>query len=116
MRLFSGQRAFVLQRVTALALLAFFGASALRLAFGPPLIFARGQEWSAQPFGATVLLVLAVALFLHAWVGIRDVALDYVHPVALRLTVLGAAAAGLVALAAWTFLILTAHAISHLSI
>jgi succinate dehydrogenase / fumarate reductase membrane anchor subunit len=111
MRLFSGQRAFVVQRVTALVLLACLTASALRLAFGPPLTFARWQTWSAQPFGATVLLVLANALFLHAWVGIRDVVLDYLHPVALRLAVLGAAASGLVALAAWTLLILSAHAI-----
>jgi len=116
MSLFSGQRAFVVQRVTALALLAYVAASALRLAFGPPLSFAHWQTWSTQPFGATALLVLAVALFLHAWVGIRDVVLDYVHPATLRLAVLGAAAAGLVALAVWTLVILTAHAISHLSL
>ena len=28
------------------------------------------------------------ALLAHAWVGVRDVVMDYVHPVALRLLVL----------------------------
>ena len=111
MRLFSGQRAFVVQRVSALALLAFLAAAALRLAFGAPVTFAQWQSWSAQPSGAILLLLLVAALLAHAWVGIRDVALDYVKPFALRLTVLGVAAAGLALLAAWTILILVSHAL-----
>lgn len=113
MRLFSGQRAFVLQRLSALLLLAYVAAAALRLAFGAPASFERWQAWSAQPLGATVLLVLAGALIVHAWVGLRDVVLDYVHPLGLRLALLGAAATGLAGLAAWTFLILARHAVSH---
>ena len=45
------------------------------------------------------------AVLVHAWVGIRDVVLDYVHPFALRMAVLGSAAVGLAVLAAWTMLI-----------
>ncbi len=111
MRLFSGQRAFVLQRLSALVLLAFLAAGALRLAFGAPLSFAQWQAWSAQPLAAAALLVLTVALLLHAWVGIRDVVLDYVHPLALRLTILAIAATGLAGLALWTALILVNHAL-----
>ena len=111
MRLFSGQRAFVLQRLSALVLLAFLAAGALRLAFGAPLSFAQWQAWSAQPLAAAALLVLTVALLLHAWVGIRDVVLDYVHPLGLRLAVLAMAAAGLAGLALWTALILVNHAL-----
>jgi len=111
MRLFSGQRAFVLQRLSALVLLAFLAAGALRLAFGAPLGFAQWQAWSAQPLAAAALLVLTVALLLHAWVGIRDVVLDYVHPLALRLAILAIAAAGLAGLALWTALILVNHAL-----
>jgi succinate dehydrogenase / fumarate reductase membrane anchor subunit len=48
---------------------------------------------------------------LHAWVGVRDVVLDYVHPLGLRLAVLGAAVAGLVFLGLWTALILVSHAL-----
>jgi succinate dehydrogenase / fumarate reductase, membrane anchor subunit len=110
MRLFSGQRAFVVQRLSALVLLAAAAAATLRLAFGAPPSFAHWEAWAAQPLGAAVLLVAAAALIAHAWVGIRDVVLDYVHPFALRLTVLSFAATGLALLAAWTALIVLSHA------
>jgi succinate dehydrogenase / fumarate reductase membrane anchor subunit len=113
MRLFSGQRAFVAQRLSALVLLAYIAATALRLAFGAPVSFERWQAWSAGPLGAAVLLLLAGALIVHAWVGLRDVVLDYVHPLGLRLAVLGAAATGLAGLAAWIVFILVRHALSH---
>ncbi|MCC7487089.1 MAG: succinate dehydrogenase, hydrophobic membrane anchor protein [Burkholderiales bacterium] len=115
MRLFSGQRAFVIQRLCALVLLAYVAAAALRLAFGPPASFEHWRAWAARPSGAVLLLLLAGALIAHAWVGLRDVVLDYVHPLALRLAVLGAAATGLAALAAWTLFILARHAISHIA-
>lgn len=105
MRLFCGQRAFVAQRLSALVLLAYLAAAALRLAIGPPATFAQWQAWSARPLAAAALLLLAAAMLLHAWVGIRDVVLDYVHPLALRLALLGTAAAGLFALGMWTVLI-----------
>ena len=111
MRVFSGQRAFVLQRLTALALLAYVAGSALRLAFGAPLALEQWRAWAARPAGAALIGLLAAAVLLHAWVGVRDVVLDYVHPLALRLAVLGAAAAGLVFLGLWTALILVSHAL-----
>jgi succinate dehydrogenase / fumarate reductase membrane anchor subunit len=111
MSLLSGQRAFVVQRISALALLAFAAAGALRLAFGGPITLAKWQAWSAQPLAAAALLLLAAALFAHAWVGTRDVLLDYVRPFALRLALLAIAAAGLALLAAWTAFILVSHAL-----
>jgi succinate dehydrogenase / fumarate reductase, membrane anchor subunit len=111
MRVFSGQRAFLVQRFSALVLLAFVAAAALRLTLGSPVTLAQWQAWAAQPFAAAVLALLAAALFAHAWVGLRDVVLDYVKPLVLRLAVLAFAAAGLVLLAAWTAFILVSHAL-----
>jgi succinate dehydrogenase / fumarate reductase membrane anchor subunit len=111
MRLFSGQRAFAMQRLTALALLAFAAGGALRLALGAPIALDGWRAWAARPAGAALIALLAVALLLHAWVGVRDVVLDYVRPLALRLAVLGAAALGLVFLGLWTALILVSHAL-----
>ena len=37
MRVFSGQRAFIVQRLSALVLLAWVASAALRVAFGAPL-------------------------------------------------------------------------------
>ena len=104
MRLFSGQRAFVLQRLTALVLLAYVAGAAVRIALGEPVVL-------ATPIGAALLALLAAAVLLHAWVGVRDVVLDYVQPLGLRLAVLGAAAAGLVFLGLWTALLLVSHAL-----
>lgn len=111
MRLFSGQRAFVLQRLSALVLLAFTAAGALRLAFGAPASLGQWQAWAAQPAAAALLLVLAAALLVHAWVGTRDVVLDYVHPLLLRLAILSLVAVALALLGAWTAFILVTHAL-----
>jgi succinate dehydrogenase / fumarate reductase membrane anchor subunit len=111
MNLLSGQRAFVVQRLSALVLLAFLAAAGGRLAFGTPVTLAQWQAWAAQPLAAAALLVLALAVLSHAWVGIRDVALDYIPPPALRIAVLALAAAGLAFLGLWTTMIVVSHAL-----
>jgi len=111
MKPFSGHRAFLLQRLSAVVLLAGLAAGALRVAFGSPVTFAQWQAWSGQPHGAGTLLVVSMAVLTHAWIGIRDVVLDYIHPIRLRFAVLAAVAAGLVLLALWTVLIVVTHVI-----
>ena len=106
----SGQRAFVVQRLSALVLLAYLAAAALRLVAGPAPPLAQWQAWSAQPLAAAMLLVLVAALFLHAWVGIRDVILDYA-PAAWRTLFLAGAALGLALLAARSAFLLLSHAL-----
>jgi succinate dehydrogenase / fumarate reductase membrane anchor subunit len=111
MSLLSGQRAFVAQRLSALVLLAVLAAAGVRLAFGAPVTLAQWQAWAAQPLAASMLLLVAAALFAHAWVGVRDVVLDYVRPLPLRLFLLGMIMAALALLAAWTVLIVVSHAL-----
>lgn len=111
MRIFSGQRAFLLQRLTALLLLAYVAGAAVRLAFGAPLSLEHWRDWAGRPAGAALIALLAAALLLHAWVGVRDVVLDYIKPLGLRLAVLGTFAAVLALLGLWTALILVSHAL-----
>ena len=111
MKLLSGQRAFVVQRLSALALLAFVAAAAGRLAFGSPVTLAQWQDWAAQPLAAALLLLGAAALLAHAWVGIRDVVLDYVRPLPLRLFLLSMIVLALALLGAWVVLIVVSHAL-----
>jgi succinate dehydrogenase / fumarate reductase, membrane anchor subunit len=47
-----------------------------------------------------------VALLYHAWIGVRDVFMDYIKPVALRLTLEAATVVVLVAYLGWTLQIL----------
>lgn len=53
------------------------------------------------PSVSIATLVFFGALLLHAWVGIRDVVMDYVHTLALRVFALALLGFGLLAMAAW---------------
>jgi len=108
---FSGRGAFVVQRLSALLLLAFLAGLALRLATGPSPTLVQWQAWSAQPQAAALLILVALTLIAHAWVGVRDVVLDYVRPAGWRPAVLAVAAAGLAWLAARTTYVLVLHAL-----
>jgi succinate dehydrogenase / fumarate reductase membrane anchor subunit len=46
-------------------------------------------------------LLFVVALLIHAWVGIRDVLIDYVHPIMARVTLLSLFAIGFVGCGLW---------------
>lgn len=113
MKLLSGQRAFVAQRLSAAVMLAAVIVGALRVALGPAPTFEGWRAWSGGFPGAVILLLVAAAVIVHAWVGLRDVVLDYVHAVAIRLAILLIIAAGLSGLAGWILLVVARHAISN---
>ena len=61
--------------------------------------------FASQPFRVATFLFV-VALLYHAWVGMRNITMDYVKPLAIRLPLQGAIVAALVAYAGWTIGIL----------
>jgi succinate dehydrogenase / fumarate reductase membrane anchor subunit len=98
----SGLRAWLLQRFTAVYLLAFFLFALLHLSFAPPESY---QAWRSWITGAPIRQATAlffVSLFLHVWVGLRDVAMDYVQSLPLRVAVLALLAFVLTGLGIWT--------------
>jgi len=98
----SGLRPWLLQRLSAVYLAGYLLCSAVAWA-GGVADFAQWQAWFAQPLVNAASLLFLVALLGHAWVGTRDVLMDYVHPLGLRfvllsvfgLTYLGSLAVGL---------------------
>jgi succinate dehydrogenase / fumarate reductase membrane anchor subunit len=102
MRQLSGLRAWVIQRLTAL----YIGLII------PPLLWLMVTTW---PKGAQVwhdlfahtvfsiaLLLLFVAILFHAWIGMRDVILDYAgQRPGVRFMLLVALAGWLLVLAVW---------------
>jgi succinate dehydrogenase / fumarate reductase membrane anchor subunit len=80
-----GVGAFLLQRLTAIILSAFSLLVAVRLLSGA----ASGYEAWAGMFVPLwmkiVTLVALLALFYHAWIGVRDIWMDYVKPTGVRL-------------------------------
>ena len=55
---------------------------------------------------STATAVFFAALLAHAWVGVRDVILDYVHPLAFRACLLASLGLGLAATGVWAMRVL----------
>ncbi|MEW5943402.1 MAG: succinate dehydrogenase, hydrophobic membrane anchor protein [Pseudomonadota bacterium] len=101
-----GLRDWLMQRVTAvvMALYAIFMLGFLLT--HPPLQFADWQALFSRQWMRLASLLFFFALYLHAWVGVRDILMDYVHGTLLRLALQLAAILALIAYAAWSVQIL----------
>jgi succinate dehydrogenase / fumarate reductase membrane anchor subunit len=103
---YTGLRAWLVQRVSAVYMLFFIVFFLLHFALDPPHSSPAWNAWMASRSVSIATTVFFAALLAHAWVGLRDVILDYVHPVAVRMCVLVLLAIGLVATGAWMIRIL----------
>ena len=106
MSLLSGQRAWLLQRITAVYAGAYVFLAVAWLLARPPQDHAAWLALVSQPgvWLATALFVLVV--LLHAWIGLRDVILDYLRPAGLRLAALVAAGGAFLLMGLWALWIL----------
>ncbi|MGB0720898.1 MAG: succinate dehydrogenase, hydrophobic membrane anchor protein [Gammaproteobacteria bacterium] len=103
----SGLNAWILQRLTAIYMAVYIFISLISLAVnGLPDGAAQWQGLVAKGWFNLALLVFVLALIYHAWIGIRDVIVDYIHPVWVRFTVLTVFASGLLVCAVWSARIL----------
>jgi succinate dehydrogenase / fumarate reductase membrane anchor subunit len=101
-------RAWLVQRVSAVYLLLFIVFLAGHFLLDPPRDFDAWRGWVAQPWVGVAIMSGFVALLLHAWVGVRDVILDYVQPMALRVPALSLLGVGLIAIGLWMVRLLAA--------
>jgi succinate dehydrogenase / fumarate reductase membrane anchor subunit len=83
-----GLRDWLLQRISAVYLAAFLFYFIAYIALQPVHSFQQWHGWMRHPLMAIASSGFIVALLLHGWVGMRDVVLDYIHTLSLRLTVL----------------------------
>ena len=102
-----GLRDWLAQRVTAV-LMALFTLIVLA-----QVIFSRGpigyDKWAgifASQWMKVLTFSVIVALAYHVWVGVRDVLMDYVKPVGLRLTLQIFSIVWLVGCAGWALQVL----------
>ena len=79
---------WLLQRFSALYLALFTLYFIAVLLLAPMDGYMQWRAWVAAPLNGIALLLFFAALLLHAWVGVRDVLVDYVKPLALRLLLL----------------------------
>lgn len=97
----TGLRAWTLQRLTALYLLAYLPYILGAALVHGPTDYARWHAMLAQPLTATASLLFVAAVLFHCWVGVRDVILDYAPNPTLRLALLALLGLWLVGLGLW---------------
>jgi len=84
----NGLRPWLMQRLSAVYIAGFLIFILFNLAAAPVVNFGAWRGWVASPLVNAALALFVVALLVHAWVGTRDVLMDYVKPVALRFVLL----------------------------
>ena len=82
-----GIRDWLIQRITAVLMAVYSVALTGYLLLIPHLNYDVWTElFSGQPMRTLTLLFL-LSLFYHAWIGIRDIVMDYVKPAGIRLVI-----------------------------
>ena len=101
-----GLRDWLVQRVTAAVMALYTLLFALVLGAALPTDYVA---WTALFRGQAMklaTLLFLVSLFLHAWVGMRDILMDYAKPLSVRLGLQVVVVVLLVAWAGWAIQIL----------
>lgn len=80
-----GLGGWLLQRFTAVYLAVYLLAVVARLLIQGTPDYSEWRSWFALPWMGVLTVMFAIAVLLHAWIGVREVLIDYVHPVWLRL-------------------------------
>jgi succinate dehydrogenase / fumarate reductase membrane anchor subunit len=80
-----GLRDWLAQRITA-AIMAVYSVIAVGIVLkNQPLTYAVWKDLFAQGWMRVATLLFAASFAWHAWVGVRDILMDYVKPDGLRL-------------------------------
>ena len=101
-----GLRDWLAQRVTAVLMALFTVVLVAQLLFGAELGYARWAAIFSAQWMKTLTFVVIVALLYHAWVGMRDIWMDYVKPVAVKLVLQVFTLVWLVGCAGWAVQVL----------
>ena len=101
-----GLGGWLMQRITAIAIGLYVILLLGILLLTPGIDLAHWQAiFRGNAFRIATFVALA-ATFLHAWVGMRDVIMDYIRPTGIRLTLEVVVILALVAYAGWSIQIL----------
>jgi len=87
-----GLRPWIMQRISAVFIAIFVLYVFLTLMINNPLNTEDWRLWVAIPYNSLFIGVTLAAIIWHAWIGVRDIILDYIPNVVGRLfalTVIG---------------------------
>jgi succinate dehydrogenase / fumarate reductase, membrane anchor subunit len=100
-----GLRDWLAQRISAV-IMAAYSLIAAFVFLREPLAYGAMRELFAQGWMRVATLLFAVSLAWHAWVGVRDILMDYVKPDGLRLALQVLTLLVIAAYVGWTVQIL----------
>ena len=101
-----GLRDWLSQRITAVVMALFTLVLLLQFIFGGPVGYDSWAGIFSRQWMKVLTFIVIVSLAWHAWVGMRDVWMDYLKPVGLRLLAQVASIAWLVGCAGWSVQVL----------
>lgn len=101
-----GLKDWLAQRVTAIVMAIYTVVLLVALMVQPELSYGTWAGLFASSWMKILTLLALVSLMWHAWIGAREIFMDYIKPTWLRLFLEAAAAVLLVAYALWAVIIL----------
>lgn len=101
-----GLKDWLAQRVTALVMVVYTILFAAILLLRTPTGFDQWRAIFAPQWMRLATFVLILSLFWHAWIGVRDILMDYIKPTWLRLGLQVVVVLLLVAYTGWAIQIL----------
>jgi succinate dehydrogenase / fumarate reductase membrane anchor subunit len=101
-----GLRDWLAQRITAAVMAVYAVIALVVLMGGRPISYAVWKDLFAQGWMRVATLLFAACLAWHAWVGMRDILMDYVKPAGLRLALEVAVVLAIAGYLGWTVQIL----------
>jgi succinate dehydrogenase / fumarate reductase membrane anchor subunit len=96
-----GLRDWLSQRVTAFIMAVFTVALVVQVVLPGPMGYDKWAGIFAAQWMKLLTFVTIVCLLIHAWVGVRDILMDYVKPMVLRLFLQVGTIVWLVGCAGW---------------
>ena len=81
-----GLRDWLAQRITAVIMAVYIGALLLVFLSTKPVTYGAWRDLFAQGWMRVATLLFAASLAWHAWVGVRDILMDYIQATAVRLS------------------------------
>jgi len=101
-----GLRDWVMQRVTAVVIAVYTIFLLAVLAAQPTLDFITWRSVFTHTWIRVPTFLCLLAIYLHTWVGMRDILMDYIKPTMLRLALMVLVVVALIAYTVWTVQIL----------
>ena len=106
-----GLSPWVIQRISSVLIALFVVYAFICVYSATTVSYEAWLAWLYAPTNIILIGLFTIALLLHAWVGVRDIVLDYIHHFMLRILFLTAIANMLIGCGIWVVKILLLPAI-----